>query len=208
MIKPTRQIFSVNEIVPADYNPRKISKKQKAGLSASLDRFGYLQDIIVNIRGGLNVIVGGHKRLEALSLPVTEQIECTVVDLSPIEEKALNVALNNRHTGGDYDQDGLEAILSELKEWEGFDDLNFDDLVVEFDLVLGEVGEFDPTLPTGGKPEIKTVTFTLSNEQHALIEKLIKNEIKTNPLLDDPSGINENKNGNALYSIMRAYDER
>ena len=142
MIKPTRQIFKVSEITPADYNPRKISEKQKAGLSASLDRFGYLQDIIVNIRDGLNVIVGGHKRLEALGLSSTEQIECTVVDLSPIEEKALNVALNNRHTGGDYDQDGLEKILGELEEWEGFEELNFDDLVVEFDFKLG--GDDEP----------------------------------------------------------------
>ena len=141
MIRPTRQIFSVSDITPASYNPRKISKKQQAGLSASLDRFGYLQDIIVNIRGGLNVIVGGHKRLEALGLPAGEEIECTVVDLSPIEEKALNIALNNRHTAGEYDQDGLEKILIELKEeWAEFDELNFDDLATEFDFDL-EPGE-------------------------------------------------------------------
>lgn len=46
MIKPERKIFKVSEITPADYNPRKISKKQKDGLKSSLDRFGYLQDIL------------------------------------------------------------------------------------------------------------------------------------------------------------------
>lgn len=130
MIKPKRKIFKAGELLPADYNPRKINAKSRQGLEKSLDRFGYLQDIIVNTKTGN--IVGGHQRLKALNLKKSDEIECTVVELSEIEEKALNVALNNRHTSGEYDQEGLEKILSELQDWEGFDDLNFDDLVGEF----------------------------------------------------------------------------
>jgi hypothetical protein len=132
MIKPNRQIFKVRDIVPADYNPRKISKKAKAGLTASLDRFGYLQDIIVNIRDGKNTIVGGHKRLESLGPAPDEEIECTTVDLSEKEEKVLNVALNSRHISGEFDTEMLEELLSDIQDYEFFDDLNLDDIVDEF----------------------------------------------------------------------------
>jgi len=138
MIKPERKIFKAGDLLPADYNPRKIDKKQKQGLEKSLDKFGYLQDIIVNIRDDKNIIVGGHQRLKALNLPKSEEIECTIVDLSETEEKALNIALNNKNISGEYDQEALEKILSELQDWEGFDDLNFDDLVKDFDFDFDE----------------------------------------------------------------------
>lgn len=139
MIKAKRKIFKVSELVPADYNPRKIDKKQRSGLKKSLDKFGYLQDIIVNIRDDKNIIVGGHRRLEELRFDLSEEIECTIVDLNELQEKALNVSLNNRYISGDYDSEGLEKILAELKDGlEDFDELNFDDLAVEYDFSFEE----------------------------------------------------------------------
>ena len=138
MIKAQRRIFKVSEIVPADYNPRKINKKSMKGLTKSLDKFGYLQDIIVNIRDQKNKIVGGHQRLTALGLPPDEEIECTIVDLSDIQEKALNIALNNKHISGEYTEE-LKDILSDLSaNFEDFEELNFDDLANEFDFNFDE----------------------------------------------------------------------
>ena len=158
MIKATRKIFKVSELVPADYNPRKINKKSLKGLEKSLSKFGYLQDIIVNTRENKNKIVGGHQRLVALGLEPQEEIECTIVDLSDLQEKALNVALNNRHTSGEYDSDGLEKILGELKDGlEDFDDLNFDDLAGEFDFNFDEepLGDGDNIPELVDEPVIK-----------------------------------------------------
>ena len=158
MIKASRKTFKVSDLVPADYNPRKIDKKQRSGLKKSLEKFGYLQDIIVNVRGNKNIIVGGHRRLEGLGLELSEEIECTVVDLSELQEKALNIALNNRHISGDYETEGLEKILAELKDGlEDFDDLNFDDLAVEFDFNFEEEppGEADNIPDVPENPVIK-----------------------------------------------------
>jgi hypothetical protein len=161
MIKATRKIFKVSELVPSDYNPRKINKKSLKGLEKSLSKFGYLQDIIVNTRENKNKIVGGHQRLVALGLEPQEEIECTIVDLSDLQEKALNVVLNNRHTSGEYDSDGLEKILTELKDGlEDFDDLNFDDLAGEFDFMQDEdFSEFDKQLDNFG--DIEEIPLTI-----------------------------------------------
>lgn len=130
--KAKRKIFKVSDIVPADYNPRNIRKKAMKGLQTSVGKFGYLQDVIVNVRDGKNVIVGGHKRLEAMGLDPLGEIECTVVDLDSKDEKALNVALNSRHISGEFDEKLLNDLLADISEHESFNDLNFDDLVLEF----------------------------------------------------------------------------
>jgi len=130
-MKPTkaeRQVFRVADITPAEYNPRTISAKAKAGLEQSLSRYGYLQDVIVNIRNGKNTIVGGHKRLEALGLPAESEIECTIVDLSDQDEKALNITLNNPHISGEFDE-RLDDIISELKDHPAFNELNLAELI-------------------------------------------------------------------------------
>lgn len=131
----------VGKLNPAKYNPRKIDQKSFEGLKNSISKFGYVEPIIVNKRTGLTVI-GGHQRLKALiDLGINEAL-CVILDIPEIEEKALNVALNNRHTSGEYDRSELEKILLELKDGlEEFDDLNFDDLALEFDFDLGDEPE-------------------------------------------------------------------
>ena len=95
---PKRKTLKVSELNPAEYNPRVISKKAKEGLKTSLEKFGYIQDIVVNIRDGKNTIVGGHQRLDALGLSPDDKIQVTTVDLNDDDEKALEMleyALDN-----------------------------------------------------------------------------------------------------------------
>ena len=157
--KAKRKIFKVSDIVPADYNPRKIKDKAKKGLQVSVGKFGYLQDVVVNIRDGKNVIVGGHKRLEAMGLDPIGKIECTVVDLDEKDEKALNIALNSRHISGEFDEKLLEDLLSDISDHESFDDLNFDDLVLEFGFDKNPPSGKDDKLPA----EPETVVIKLGD---------------------------------------------
>lgn len=85
----------LSELKPADYNPRSISAESIAGLKASIQEFGCVEPIIVNTNTGN--VVGGHQRLEVLKQQGVEETDVVIVDLSPEKEKALNVALNNRH---------------------------------------------------------------------------------------------------------------
>jgi len=61
--------FKLSEIYPAKYNPRQISKDAFEGLRKSIAKFGCVEPIIVNIRDGKNIIVGGHQ-LERLQKKV------------------------------------------------------------------------------------------------------------------------------------------
>ena len=205
MIKAQRRIFKVSEIVPADYNPRKINKKSMKGLTKSLDKFGYLQDIIVNIRDQKNKIVGGHQRLTALGLPPDEEIECTIVDLSDIQEKALNIALNNKHISGEYTEE-LKDILSDLSaNFEDFEELNFDDLAVEFDFNFEEeppgdgdnVPEVveDPVIKLGDLIELGGHRLLCGDStDKEQVEKLMGGEKADMVFTDPPYGISLIKN--------------
>lgn len=57
-------IKNIGDIVPADYNPRKISSQQLKRLKKSLNEFGDLSGFVVNVRTGN--LIGGHQRLKCL----------------------------------------------------------------------------------------------------------------------------------------------
>ena len=103
----------VADLTPAAYNPRKIDPKAMAGLTASVERFGAVQPIIVNERTGH--IVGGHQRLKALQQLGQTETTVVVVDLSEPDERALNVTLNNPHIAGEFSE-GLGALLDTISD--------------------------------------------------------------------------------------------
>lgn len=105
--------MSVESLNPAAYNPRFIDKPAKAGLGASLKKFGMLQPIVWNKRSGN--IVGGHKRLELLIENEIEETQVVVVDMDDAAEKAANLTLNNPGITGVFTDD-LPDVLSEVRD--------------------------------------------------------------------------------------------
>ena len=111
------------DIAPADYNPRKISDSDLRKLRGSIDEFGLVDPIIVNLDN--NRIIGGHQRYDVLRQNGVE--DAFMVELGGIgwvfleddlkiksksHEKALNIALNK--ISGDWDKDKLSEVLNEL----------------------------------------------------------------------------------------------
>jgi hypothetical protein len=126
--KTERTTMKLSDLNAAAYNPRKIDGKAMAGLRESLDRFGLVQDIVVNRRN--KTIVGGHQRAQALRDAGVEDVPVTLVDLDEPDEKALNIALNNPHIAGEFN-DTLDALLAEVRAEIGAPDfaaLNLEDL--------------------------------------------------------------------------------
>lgn len=105
------QRMSVDDLKPADYNPREMSDKAREGLSNSINTFGLLQPIIWNKRTGN--VVGGHQRLYDIINKGATETDVVVVDLPLIKEKALNISLNNSAIAGEY-TDGLQDLLDEI----------------------------------------------------------------------------------------------
>ena len=124
----------IEKLNAAPYNPRidlKPGDKDYEKLKKSILTFGYIDPIIVNKRG--QVVVGGHQRLKILQEMGHKTVEVSLVDLSPEQEKALNIALNK--TGGDWDIPKLQDLLAELQETgmdlevTGYDDLEIEELM-------------------------------------------------------------------------------
>jgi len=109
----TRSVELLSSLKQAPYNPRKISDKALKGLRASIDRWGIVQDIVVNQRSGF--IVGGHQRVAALKVAGVKEVPVCWVDLDEPEERALNVALNNPHTAGEF-ASSLQTLLAEIQD--------------------------------------------------------------------------------------------
>lgn len=139
---------AVASLKPASYNPRRISKKALEGLRASVERFGLVQPVIVNDRTGH--IVGGHQRLKVLLDLGEKTTDVVVVDLPESEERALNVALNNPHTSGEFD-DTLAALLGDIKA-------DTPDLFVDLQL--------DALLVEQSEPEVRPMDLDLGGEEH------------------------------------------
>ena len=125
------------DLKAAKYNPRKDLKPgdpEFEKLRRSIEKFGYVEPLIVNSRTGMTV-VGGHQRLKVLQKLGHTEAECVVVDLPETEEKALNIALNKIE--GTWDVPALDALISELKAED------FDVTLTGFDFATEEKGGKD-----------------------------------------------------------------
>jgi len=106
---PVRRV-QVGALTGADYNPRRISDTAFQGLQRSTEKFGLVQPAVWNKR--TQNLVGGHQRLKTQD--PDDYTDVVEVDLSEVEEKALNLALNSRHISGEFTS-GLGDILAELE---------------------------------------------------------------------------------------------
>lgn len=148
--------FKLKDLSPADYNPRRITPEALKGLGKSIEKFGYLEPLVVNIRGGRNRVISGHQRLKALLAQGEATAECVVVDFDDVTEKAANVALNAESISGDWDMEGLETILKELKfEFPEFDDVNLDDLADSLEIDLEDESMSSEGKDVDNVPEVE-----------------------------------------------------
>lgn len=141
--------MALAELLPADYNPRRINDKAMKGLRASLERFGELGGIVYNEQTGR--LVGGHQRVKALAALGVVDAEVRVVSIPIAEEKAANLALNHPGIGGEWDEGMLAAVLADVQRDlpTAFDELQLGDLWAEADAAIeqGEVDEDDVPEP-------------------------------------------------------------
>ncbi|WP_406711895.1 site-specific DNA-methyltransferase [Trueperella pyogenes] len=144
------QKIAVDKLNPADYNPRKELKPGDAEfekLTRSLTEFGYVEPVIWNKTTGN--VVGGHQRLTALKHLGHTEVDCVVVELDEVREKALNVALNK--ISGDWDEAKLALVIADLDiadfdaELTGFDEKEIQQLIGSLDESEIEDDGFDLT---------------------------------------------------------------
>lgn len=191
--------FKIADLNPAEYNPRTITKEALRGLQKSIDKFGYLQHVVVNVRDDQNRIISGHQRVKALEMSGETSIECITVDFDPVTEKAANVALNAESISGDWNLEDLEVILQELKiEFPEFEDINLDTLADDLNIELenfedeSEAGTADEVPEVPEKTSIKLGDHTVlcgDSTKIEDVEKLMGGEKIDLVFSDPPYGI-------------------
>lgn len=219
------QKISIEELKPAEYNPRKDLKpedEEYQKIKNSLVEFGYVAPVIINAD---MTVIGGHQRIKVLKELGYEEIQCIVVDLDKNKEKALNLALNK--ISGEWDNDKLEAILAELKETDidinvtGFSNDEVDDILKDilgsneddFDLeeALDEIEE--PTTKVGdvwllGKHRLLCGNSTQEDDVMRLMNNQYADMLLTDPPYNvDYEGIagkieNDNMNETEFYNLL------
>ncbi len=118
------KMMRIKDLLPADYNPRRLTDKQFKDLRQSMSEFGATQPAVINtFPGRENVIIGGHQRVKVWASLGRADYPCWLVSLDPDKEKQLNIRLNQN--GGEWDKDMLANLFStdDLLEW-GFDSMS------------------------------------------------------------------------------------
>lgn len=115
-------------------------------IKRSLVEFGYVAPIIVNTD---MTVISGHQRLKVLKELGYTEIDCNIVDLDKNKEKALNIALNK--ISGEWDNDKLEELLSELRDSNydlditGFDENEIEKIFKEAEEIINDNKEVELT---------------------------------------------------------------
>lgn len=155
------------QLIPTDYNPRKISNTELEKLKRSIMTYGYNDPIIINTKN--NHIIAGNQRFKILNElnQLTEynydEIDVILLELDENNEKAFNIAHNK--ISGEFDEDKVNEILLELS----LDD--FDITLTGFDLnmdvedINSAIGLSENTKTIDTLIQTRQVVIDCKNEQ-------------------------------------------
>lgn len=130
----------VGDLIPWDKNPRIITEKDQADLARSLERFDYVEVVIINTD---NRIVGGHQRVDRMLAAGKGEmvIDVRVPNRKLTEKEFEELALRLNKNRGDWDEDKLREFFDseDLKDW-GFREKELNNI---FDIAEATDDEFN-----------------------------------------------------------------
>ena len=181
----------LEDLKPYLNNPR-FNDDAVEQVANSIKEFGFKVPMVIDKD---NVIVAGHTRYKASMELGLKEVPCIIADdLTEEQIKAFRLADNRVSEKADWN---LELLSEELQDLDidmskyGFENFDIDpnDFGTEF------------TLPSGEKGNMEQITFMLTTEQMEKVREameLVKDDIY------ETFG-NENKNGNAIYEVVRQW---
>lgn len=146
--------INIQDLKPAEYNPRIMQPEEQEKLKQGLTTFGLVDPIIIDLTDN-NTVIGGHQRLEILKQlnPDDELLLIKLGDIGLViketdlkikdknDQKALNLALNKIH--GDWDYKKRDELLLELNDVNyNLDLTGFDEDEIELSVLTNEL-EFE-----------------------------------------------------------------
>ena len=134
-VEPKIQTLQLKKCRMDKDNPRDISQEAFAGLRRSIERFGYLDLIIVNKKN--MQIISGHQRFKILVEAGVEEAVCIVVNVDEVMQRAMNISLNSQQIAG-YFTAALVPMLEALRN-----DISDDYLDLRMDALREELNQFE-----------------------------------------------------------------
>ncbi len=112
----------VDDLIPQEVNPRKISDKQMSDLTKSLKKFNLVEIPAVDFDGK---ILAGHMRIKALQLlgRGNEIIDIRTPNRKLTEKESKEYLIGSNKLGGDWDYDLLKSFNMETLSFAGFDSI-------------------------------------------------------------------------------------
>ena len=205
-------------VKPSKRNTNKHTEKGMQLLGTSIDEVGVIESISVTKQG---TIISGHARKEKFDEKglVPKEItlaenEYPVIVRNDIEDdtdryyKAQILANTTAHQNYNLDLEEVEEVAEEY----GFE---LEELGIEIEenenhnnIKLSEDFGEDFSLPEGDRNPFQQITFTLADEQAEIIRNAINTIKQTDEFKYVESMGNENSNGNALYLIIKQWEEQ
>ena len=83
----------VKDLLPAGYNPRKMTENERRDLENSIKEFSTPVPVVLNIGSRNNVLINGHQRVSIYADLEIEEIDAMIPnrELNEKEEKTLNL---------------------------------------------------------------------------------------------------------------------
>lgn len=190
--------ISIEKLTMYDKNAKKHEGKDISIIKESIEKFGFNDP--VGVWGEKNTIVEGHGRVLAAKELGIKTIPCIRLDyLSDEERRGYALAHNKTAEFSQWDFNILDAEIAELNN------IDFEKLGFEVEKIDADDFTTDFEISDNEKSEYCQMTISLHNEQKKLIENAIK--MINNDEITETFG-NENKNGNAIYKVVKEWAEQ
>ena len=108
---------AIDDLRPDSANPRRISSAQATALTRSLEKFGFVQSLLVRREDG--TVIGGQQRLGAARRLGYKTVPVTYLGLMREQARVLNVGPNK--ISGEWDHEKLASMLADLTPVEDLD---------------------------------------------------------------------------------------
>lgn len=164
---------NIRDLKQADYNPRQLTEKQHKELTDSLEKFGFVDPVLVNKnKTRKNIIIGGHQRVKVATMLGIEKVPCVELDLNEEQEKELNVRLNKNTGEWDWDMLANNFDTGELLDW-GFveQELGVDSESLTFD-VTNNYNETIEYPEDAEASHVRMIQLFLNDETEPVFKKM------------------------------------
>src|SRR5262245_40969917 len=158
---PAAELRNVQTLKPYPHNARTHSKRQIEQIARSIERFGFLNPVLIDASG---TIIAGHGRVEAAKLLGLAQVPTLRIEhLSDEEKRAYILADNKLAEKAGWDREILAIELQALVDM-GFEIELTGCEMADVDFILDEATEIKqaPLLPEDSIPELMPLRSSIS----------------------------------------------